>query len=105
MRSIEGRRIVMKFGERMLKIFYEVLDMSSNKLNFPELNTMDSDGVRVNVSKCKHPRTENGVMLTASCSFWLSCSTKFAFNLLKDNSRRFQVIIIILSIIIIININ
>jgi len=96
MESIKGKRIVMKLGERMLKIFYEALDMSSNKLDFPELNTIDNDGVRVNVRKCKHPGTENGVILTASCSFWLSCSTEFAFNFLKDNGRRFQVIVIII---------
>lgn len=49
-----------------VKIFYEALDMSSNKLDFPELNTIDNDGVRVNVRKCKHPGTQNGVILTAS---------------------------------------
>jgi hypothetical protein len=96
MGSIKGKGIVMKLGERMLKIFYEALDMSSNKLDFPELNTIDNDGVRVNVRKCKHPGIENGVILTASCSFWLSCSTEFAFNFLKDNGGRFQVIAIII---------
>jgi len=97
MGSIKGKKIVMKLVERMLKIFYEALDMSSsNKPDFPELNTIDDDGVRVNVRKCKHLGTENGVILTVSCSFWLSCSPEFAFNFLKDNGTRFQVIAIII---------
>ncbi|GAU50153.1 hypothetical protein TSUD_82420 [Trifolium subterraneum] len=63
--------------------------MSSNK-DFPELNTLDNDGVRVIVRKCRDPGTENGAILTATTSFWLSCTPQHAFNFLKDNSRRFQ---------------
>jgi hypothetical protein len=92
MNPIEGKRIVMKLGERMLKIFHDALNnMSSNK-DFPELNTLDRDGVSVNVRKCRDPGTENGAILTAKSSFWLSCSPEYAFNFLKDNSTRFQVI-------------
>ncbi|KAK2383825.1 homeobox-leucine zipper protein HDG11 [Trifolium repens] len=87
---IEGKRIVMKLGERLLKIFHDALNnMSSNK-DFPELNTLDRDGVSVNVRKCRDPGTENGATLTAKSSFWLSCSPEYAFNFLKDNSTRFQ---------------
>lgn len=85
-----GKRIVMKLAERMLKIFYEALDMASNT-DFPKLNTMDSDGVRVCVRRCTDPGTENGVILTASLTFWLSCSPDHAFDFFKDSSKRFQV--------------
>ncbi|KAL5054760.1 hypothetical protein RYX36_035442 [Vicia faba] len=84
-----GKRIVMKLAERMLKIFYEALDMASNT-DFPKLNTIDSDGVRVCVRRCTDPGTENGIILTASLTFWLSCSPDHAFDFFKDSSRRFQ---------------
>ncbi|XP_050901721.1 homeobox-leucine zipper protein HDG8 isoform X1 [Lathyrus oleraceus] len=87
--TTRAKRIVMKLAERMLKIFYEALDMASNT-DFPKLNTMDSDGVRVCVRKCTDPGTENGVILTASLTFWLSCSPDHVFDFFKDSSRRFQ---------------
>lgn len=47
----------MNLDERMLEIFYEALHMVSNT-NFPKLNAMDSDGVRVYVRKCVDLGTE-----------------------------------------------
>ncbi|XP_040866043.1 homeobox-leucine zipper protein HDG11 [Glycine max] len=88
--SLEGRRSVMNFCHRMIKVFCESLTMSGN-LDFPLLKMENNSGVRVSIRKNRnHLGQPKGVIVVAATSIWLPLHYMKVFEFLTDDRRRAQ---------------
>ncbi|MED6110295.1 hypothetical protein PIB30_041653 [Stylosanthes scabra] len=86
---IEGRRSVMKVGERMLRIFSENLNMSG-RVEFPELSVEYNNGVRIAARRCREKGQPNGTIMMAATSVWLPHHYHTVFQFLTDVNKRTQ---------------
>ncbi|TKY72398.1 Homeobox-leucine zipper protein HDG11 [Spatholobus suberectus] len=87
--SLEGRRSIMNFSHRMLKIFCESLTMSGN-LGFPHLNMENNSGVKVSIRKNTNLGQPNGMIVVAATSIWLPLHYMKVFEFFTDDKRRAQ---------------
>ncbi|XLU51582.1 hypothetical protein S245_046396 [Arachis hypogaea] len=85
--SPEGRKNVMEFSERMVKLFCGSLDMTGNmELQYGKNN----NGVRVGIRRSIEAGVPKGLIVTASTSLWLPLLPQTLFNFFKDPSTRHQ---------------
>ncbi|XP_048636223.1 homeobox-leucine zipper protein HDG8 isoform X1 [Brassica napus] len=84
--TVEGRRSVMKLGERMLKIFNEMLIMSG-KVEFPQQSKC---GVRISIRMNKEPGQLPGLVVTAASCLSIPLTPLQVFNFLRSNDTRHQ---------------
>ncbi|XP_010550261.1 PREDICTED: homeobox-leucine zipper protein HDG8 [Tarenaya hassleriana] len=87
--SGEGRKSMMKLGQRMLKNFTGMLSMSG-KLDFPQLSEVNNSGVRVSVRKSMEAGQPSGVIVSAASSLWLPLPPSKVFNFFRDVHLRHQ---------------
>ncbi|XP_020232433.1 homeobox-leucine zipper protein ROC7 [Cajanus cajan] len=87
-RSLEGRKSIIKLAHRMVKTFCGNLDMQGDT-NFPHLTKMNDDGIRlsVHVNNTK-PNAPKGMILGAATTFRLPFSPQNVFDYLIDNKER-----------------
>ncbi|KAF3587086.1 hypothetical protein F2Q69_00032513 [Brassica cretica] len=84
--TVEGRRSVMKLGERMLKIFNEMLIMSG-KVEFPQQSKC---GVRISIRMNKEPGQLPGLVVSAASCLSIPLTPLQVFNCLRSNDTRHQ---------------
>ncbi|KAL1211480.1 Homeobox-leucine zipper protein HDG8 [Cardamine amara subsp. amara] len=84
--SVEGRRSVMKVGERMLKKFNEMLTMSG-KVDFPQQSKC---GVRVSIRLNSAAGQPQGIVISAASSFSIPVSPLQVFTFLSNIDIRQQ---------------
>ena len=84
---MEGRRSVMKLGERMVKIFNEMLIMSG-KVEFPQQSKC---GVRISIRMNKEPGQLPGLVVSAASCLSIPLTPLQVFNCLRSNDTRHQV--------------
>ena len=77
----------MKLGERMLKIFNEMLIMSG-KVEFPQQSKC---GVRISIRMNKEPGQLPGLVVTAASCLSIPLTPLQVFNFLRSNDTRHQV--------------
>ncbi|XP_020230831.1 homeobox-leucine zipper protein HDG11 [Cajanus cajan] len=87
--SLKGRRSVMNFSHRMIKIFCESLTMSG-KLDLPQSNMENNSGVRVSIRKNTDLGQPNGMIVVAATSLWLPLHYMKVFEFFTDDKRRAQ---------------
>ncbi|KAG5132635.1 hypothetical protein JHK82_023823 [Glycine max] len=88
--SLEGRRSVMNFSHRMIKVFCESLTMSGN-LDFPHMNMENNSGLRVSIRKNRnHLGQPKGMIVVAATSIWLPLHYMKVFEFFTDDRRRAQ---------------
>lgn len=88
--TIEGRKGVMKFAHRMVKMFCECLTMTG-QLEFQHLSLDSIGGVRVSVRKTTSTGQPNGMVVAAATTLWLPLSADKVFEFLRDPTKRSQV--------------
>ncbi|CAH2072532.1 unnamed protein product [Thlaspi arvense] len=88
-KTIEGRRSVMKLGERMLKNFAWALKMSG-KFDFSQLSETNSSGVRVSVRINEDPGQPLGLIVCAGSSLCLPVSPLQIYHFLRNVDVRHQ---------------
>lgn len=76
--SAEGRRNLMKLSHRMIKMFSEMLSMSSN-LAFPNTSELNNSGIRVSLRQSDGLGQLNGLIVGAATSLWLPLSPEYLF--------------------------
>ncbi|ESQ49775.1 hypothetical protein EUTSA_v10021974mg [Eutrema salsugineum] len=82
----EGRKSVMKLGERMLKNFNDMLTMSG-KVDFPQHSKC---GVRISIRMNMEPGQPTGLVVSAASCLSIPLSPLQVFNCLRDNNTRHQ---------------
>ncbi|KAJ4873172.1 Homeobox-leucine zipper protein HDG8 [Raphanus sativus] len=82
--TVEGRKSVMKIGERMLKIFNEMLIMSG-KVEFPQQSKC---GVRISIRMNMEAGQPPGLVASAASCLSISRTPLQVFNCLRSNSIR-----------------
>ncbi|CAI9758119.1 unnamed protein product [Fraxinus pennsylvanica] len=85
--SAEGRRNLMQLSHRMIKMFSEILSMSSN-LAFPPTSEWNNSGTRVSLRQSNGLGQPNGLIVGAATSLWLPLSPENLFNFFKDDKKR-----------------
>lgn len=93
----------MSLAQRMIKIFCESLAMNS-KVEFPDVSNSSDSGVQISVHNSVQGQPD-GIIATATESFWLPQPFQTVFNFLMDKERRPEVKINLLILIFIFNIN
>lgn len=78
----------MKVGERMLKIFNQMLTMSG-KVDFPQTSNC---GIRVSVRLNNEDGQPPGLVLSAASSFSVPFTPLQVFNILNNTNTRHQVL-------------
>lgn len=89
----EGRRSVMKLGERMLKSFNEMLTMSG-KIDFPQHSKC---GVRVSIRMNDEAGQPSGLVLSAASCLSIPLPPVQVFNALRNIDTRHQVLFLFYS--------
>ncbi|CAN6840304.1 unnamed protein product [Brassica oleracea] len=84
--TMEGRRSVMKLGERMVKIFNEMLIMSG-KVEFPQQSKC---GVRISIRMNMKPGQLPGLVASAASCLSIPLTPLQVFNSLRSNDTRHQ---------------
>ncbi|KAK7303583.1 hypothetical protein RJT34_14493 [Clitoria ternatea] len=87
--SVEGKRSLMNFTQRMVKIFCESLTMRG-KLDFPHLTTENNNGVRVSIRKSTEAGQPKGMIVVASTTLWFPLPYLKVFEFFTDDKRRPQ---------------
>ncbi|KAJ0237181.1 Homeobox-leucine zipper protein HDG8 [Hirschfeldia incana] len=82
--TVEGRRSVMKLGERMLKIFNEMLIMSG-KVEFPQQSKC---GVRISIRMNMETGQLPGLVVSAASCLSIPLTPLQVFNCLRSNDTR-----------------
>ncbi|KAF5734068.1 homeobox-leucine zipper protein HDG11-like [Tripterygium wilfordii] len=85
--SLDGKRSMMKLSQRMVSNFCACVS-TSNSHRWTTLSGLNEGGVRVTLQKSTDPGQPNGVVLSASTTFWLPVSPQNVFNFLKDERTR-----------------
>ncbi|KAL8477711.1 hypothetical protein ACS0TY_029853 [Phlomoides rotata] len=88
-KSLEGRRNLMRLSHRMVKSLSEILSMM-DKLDFPHLSELNNTGVRVSVRISRGTGQPNGLIVSAATSISLPISNKDLFDFLNDETTRPQ---------------
>ncbi|KAL0720016.1 hypothetical protein Bca4012_069340 [Brassica carinata] len=84
--TVEGRRSVMKLGERMVRNFNEMLTMSG-KVDFPQQSKC---GVRISIRMNNEAGQPSGLVASAASSFSVPATPLQVFNILRNNETRHQ---------------
>ncbi|CAN7121657.1 unnamed protein product [Brassica rapa subsp. narinosa] len=84
--TMEGRKSVMKLGERMVKIFNEMLIMSG-KIEFPQ---QSKGGVRILIRMNMKPGQIPGLVASAASCLSIPLTPLQVFNSLRRNDTRHQ---------------
>ncbi|KAF8089857.1 hypothetical protein N665_0495s0006 [Sinapis alba] len=84
--TVEGRRSVMKLGERMLKNFNEMLIMSG-KVEFPQQSKC---GVRISIRMNMEAGQPTGLVVSAASCLSIPLTPLQVFNCLRSNVIRHQ---------------
>ncbi|KAH0937229.1 LOW QUALITY PROTEIN: hypothetical protein HID58_004690 [Brassica napus] len=84
--TVEGRKSVMKLGERMVKIFSEMLIMSG-KIEFPQ---QSKGGVRILIRMNMKPGQIPGLVASAASCLSIPLTPLQVFNSLRSNDTRHQ---------------
>ncbi|WZZ31075.1 hypothetical protein YC2023_014476 [Brassica napus] len=84
--TVEGRKSVMKLGERMVKIFNEMLIMSG-KVEFPQQSKC---GVRISIRMNMEPGQLPGLVVSAASCLSIPLTPLQVFNSLRSNDTRHQ---------------
>lgn len=87
----EGRRSVMKLGERMTKSFNEMLTMSG-KVDFPQQSKC---GVRISIRMNTEPGQPSGLVICAASCLSVPITPLEVFNRLRDFDNRKEVLILL----------
>lgn len=90
MGTIDGRKSVMKLGERMLKNFAWILKMPG-KAEFPQQNVTNSSGIRIAVRVNEEVGQPAGLIVCAGLSLSLPLAPLQVYNFLKSLEVRHQV--------------
>ncbi|XP_052116397.1 homeobox-leucine zipper protein HDG8-like [Arachis duranensis] len=85
----EGRRSVMRLGQRLVRLFSENLNMSG-KVEFPQLSVEYNSGVRISARRCTEKGQPNGTIVIAATSLWLPLHYHTVFEFLTDINKRSQ---------------
>ncbi|KAF2596473.1 hypothetical protein F2Q68_00007554 [Brassica cretica] len=84
--TVEGRKSVMKLGERMVKIFNEMLIMSG-KVEFPQQSKC---GVRISIRMNMEPGQLPGLVVSAASCLSIPLTPLQVFNSLRSNDTRLK---------------
>ncbi|KAJ4886266.1 Homeobox-leucine zipper protein HDG8 [Raphanus sativus] len=84
--TVEGRRSVMKLGERMVKNLNEMLTMSG-KVDFPQQSKC---GVRISIRMNNEAGQPSGLVVSAASSFSVPVTPLQVYNTLRNNETRHQ---------------
>lgn len=84
--SSEGRRSIMSLAQRMIKNFCDSLAMNS-EVEFPDVSNSSDSGVQISVHNSIQGQPD-GIIATATESFWLPQPFQTVFNFLMDKERR-----------------
>ncbi|ESW19454.1 hypothetical protein PHAVU_006G126500 [Phaseolus vulgaris] len=87
--SLEGRRSIMNFAHRMLKIFCESITMADG-LDFPLSDLANTSGVRVSIRESKMIGQPSGMIVAAATSIWLPLHYMKIFEFFSDDKNRAQ---------------
>ncbi|KAH8491999.1 hypothetical protein Peur_071970 [Populus x canadensis] len=87
--SPEGKRSMMKLGQRMVSSFCSSIS-TSNSHRWSTLSGLHDVGVRITLHKNTDPGQPNGVVLSAATTFSLPVSPQNVFNFFKDEKTRPQ---------------
>ncbi|XP_014517364.1 homeobox-leucine zipper protein HDG11-like [Vigna radiata var. radiata] len=87
--SLEGRRSIMNFSHRMLKIFCESITMADG-LDFPLCDLVNTSGVRVSIRESKINGQPSGMIVAAATSIWLPIHYMKVFEFFLDDKNRAQ---------------
>ncbi|XP_061956765.1 homeobox-leucine zipper protein HDG11-like [Populus nigra] len=87
--SPEGKRSMMKLGQRMVSSFCSSTS-TSNSHRWSTLSGLNDVGVRITLHKNTDPGQPNGVVLSAATTFSLPVSPQNVFNFFKDEKTRPQ---------------
>ncbi|XP_038687349.1 homeobox-leucine zipper protein HDG11-like [Tripterygium wilfordii] len=85
--SPDGKRSMMKLSQRMVSNFCACVSTSTSH-QWTTLSGLNEGGVRVTLQKSTNPGQPNGVVLSASTTFWLPVSPQNIFNFFKDERNR-----------------
>lgn len=91
--SPEARKNLMKLAQRMIRTFSLNMSTSSGQ-SWTALSDSPEDSVRITTRKITNPGQPNGVILSAVSTTWLPYSHSKVFDLLKDERRRSQVLLL-----------
>lgn len=92
--TVEGRRSVMKLGERMVKNLNEMLTMSG-KVDFPQQSKC---GVRISIRMNNEAGQPSGLVVSAASSFSVPVTPLQVYNTLRNNETRHQVLLSFLDL-------
>ncbi|KAJ6672742.1 HOMEOBOX-LEUCINE ZIPPER PROTEIN MERISTEM L1 [Salix viminalis] len=87
--SPEGKRSMMKLGQRMVSSFCSSISTSTSH-RWSTLSGLHDAGVRITLHKNTDPGQPNGVVLSAATTFSLPVSPQNVFNFFKDEKTRPQ---------------
>ncbi|CAJ1962998.1 unnamed protein product [Sphenostylis stenocarpa] len=87
--SLEGRRSVMNFSHRMLKIFCECITMVDG-LDFPLSDLENGGGVKVSIRESRRVGQPSGLIVAAATSIWLPLHYMKLFEFFMDDNNRAQ---------------
>ncbi|XP_038725108.1 homeobox-leucine zipper protein HDG11-like [Tripterygium wilfordii] len=85
--SPDGKRSMRKLCQRMVSNFCACVSTSTSH-RWTTLSGVNEGGVRVTLQKSTDPGQPNGVVLSASTTFWLAVSPQNVFNFFKDERTR-----------------
>ncbi|KAI5446778.1 hypothetical protein KIW84_014574 [Lathyrus oleraceus] len=85
--SIDGRKSVMKFAHRMVKMFCESLTMTG-QLEFQDVTLDSIGGVRVSIRKNNIFGQPKGTVVVAATTIWLPLPAQKIFEFLRDPTNR-----------------